>query len=145
VTRKFSTEVLVQWADVDLAGVVYFAHFFRFFSIAEAAFYRSMGPTMVEMEESLNIRLPRVDAHCRYIKPAYFGDHLQVELSIDHVYNKAIKYLFDVTREQDLVAEGHLVIVCVSRSDFKAIPLPTRLREMLEPYAPSKNMSEEKF
>ena len=144
MTRKFSTEVLVQWADVDLAGVVYFPHFFRYFSIAEAAFYRSMGPTMSELGESLEIYLPRLDAHCRYIKPVHFGDQLQIELSIDHIGDKTIKYLFEVTRSQDLVAQGHLVIISVSISDFKPTPLPTRLREMLEPYAPSKNMSEEK-
>jgi len=142
MTSKFSTEVLVEWADVDLAGVVYFPHFFRFFSIAEAAFYRSMGPTMLELEESLEIRLPRVDAHCRFIKPVHFGDRLQIELSIDNVGSKTIKYLFDVKREQELVAQGHLLVASVSISDFKSTPLPTRLRQMLALYAPSKDLSQ---
>ena len=138
MTRKFSTEVEIHWADVDPAGVVYFPHFFRFFSIAEAAFYRSFGPTMLELENALGIHLPRVDAHCRYIKPVRFGEILQIEFSVAHVGSKTIKYQFDVKRTQELVAQGHLVVVSVTQSDFKSTPLPERLREMLAPYSAAK-------
>ena len=139
MTRHFSNEITVQWADVDLAGVVYFPHFFRYFRIAETEFYRSMGLTMVELEEELNIRLPRIDAHCRYLKPAKFGDQLTVTLKIEFISTKTIKYLFEVARYDEEIANGHLVIASVSMADFKSIPVPDRLREMLQPYLPSKN------
>jgi acyl-CoA thioester hydrolase len=142
MTRKFSNEVLVHWSDVDLAGVVYFPHFFRYFSMTETAFYRSLGPTMLELEESLDIRLPRVDAHCRYLKPVHFGERLTVELSIDQISKKTVKYGFDVVRDGELVAHGHLVIASVSMSDFKSVPLPDRLLELLQSYTPSEEKSQ---
>ena len=141
MTRKFSKEVLVPWSDVDLAGVVYFPHFFRYFSMTETEFYRSLGPTMLELEESLDIRLPRVDAYCRYLKPVHFGESLIVELAVDHIGRKTIKYGFDVVRDGELVAQGHLVIASVSMSDFKSVPIPDRLLELLQPYASSESTS----
>lgn len=137
MSRQFQTEVTVHWSDVDLAGVVYFPHFFRYFSIAETEFYRSNGLSMVELEESLDIHLPRVDARCRYLMPARFGDRLCIIMEIEHIGSKTVKYLFEARRGNDVIAQGHLVIATVSRADFKAIPLPGLLREFLRPYAPS--------
>lgn len=125
----------MEWADVDLAGVVFFPHFFRYFSVVEAEFYRSLGSTLLEAEESLGIRLPRVEAHCRYLSPARFGDRLSVGMGIERLTTKTIKYLFDVRRGEAAIADGYVVVASVSISDFKAVPLPARLREMLAPYA----------
>jgi acyl-CoA thioester hydrolase len=136
MTRRFTTEITVQWGDVDLAGVVYFPHFFRYVDIAEAEFYNSLGPTVLELEESLGIRLPRVEATCRFLKPARFGDRLSVTLEIERLSTKTVRYLFGVRRGNEAIAEGHLVIASVSIADFKAIPLPQKLRELLRPYAP---------
>ncbi len=134
---RFTAEVDVQWGDVDLAGVVYFPHFFRYANIAEAEFYHSLGSTVLELEESLGIRLPRVEASCRFLKPARFGDRLSVTLEIEQLSAKTVRYLFSVRRGDEAIAEGHLVIASVSITDFKAIPLPQRLRELLRPYAPA--------
>ena len=128
----FTTQLTVQWADVDLAGVVYFSHFFRYFNITETEFYRSLGSTVLELEESLGIRLPRADAHCRYLKPAHFGDRLSVRMDIGRIGTKTVKYLFDVRRGEEAIAAGHLVIASVSMAGFKSVPLPRELREMLE-------------
>jgi acyl-CoA thioester hydrolase len=136
MTRRFTTEITVRWGDVDLAGVVYFPHFFRYFDEAESEFYHSLGPNIVELEESLGIRLPRVEAHCRYLSPARFGDRLSISLEIERITTRTIKYLFGVRRGDEAVAEGHLVIASVSIANFKAIPLPQKLRELLQPYAP---------
>ncbi len=134
--KDFRYEIYVEWADVDLVGVVYFPHFFRYFSMTETAFYRSLGLTMLDLEESLAIRLPRVDAQCRFRKPARFGDRLTIRMNISRLGRKTITYAFEVLRGEDLIADGHLIIASVSITDFKSIPLPDKLLSMLEPYAP---------
>ncbi len=137
MSRRFTAPMSVEWGDVDLAGVVYYPHFFRYFSITESKFYASMGKSMLELEESLGIRLPRVEAYCRYLSPARFGDQLDISLEIEHIGTKTVKYLFDVQRDETAIASGHLVISSVSMADFKAIPLPEDLLRFLEPYAPA--------
>lgn len=142
MSRQFKTELTVQWGDVDLAGVVYFPHFFRYFSITETEFYRANGLNMVELEEWLNIRLPRVDARCQYLMPARFGDRLTISMEIEHVGTKTLKYLFQVWRGNDKIAQGHLVLAAASMAEFKSVPLPVELREFLEPFAPSHGAAE---
>jgi hypothetical protein len=41
-----------------------------------------------------------------------------------------------------LVAQGHLVIASVSMSDFKSVPLPDKLLEMLDPFTSSETLSD---
>ncbi len=136
MSREFEHQINVEWGDTDLVGVVYFPNYFRYFSMTETAFYRSLGLTMLELEESLGIRLPRVDAQCSFRKPARFGDHLNVRMRIAHMGEKTIKYVFHTQRGDELIAEGHVIIASVSLETFKSIPLPQRLTAMLEPYAP---------
>ena len=137
MTKRFTTELTVQWGDVDLAGVVYYPHFFRYFSIAETEFYRSLGPTMLEIEDGQEIRLPRVDAGCKFLNPAHFGDNLTISLEIACIGEKTIKYLFVVKRENDEIAKGHLIIASVSQKEFKSVPLPEEFLELLQPFAPT--------
>lgn len=136
MSQRFATTIRVQWADVDLAGVVYFPHFFRYFSEAETAFYRSLGPGLLQLEESLGIRLPRVEAACQYLKPARFGDQLEVSLKIARMTSKSVRYEFNVSRGSDALAIGHVVIASVTIAEFKAVDLPRPLRELLQPFAP---------
>jgi acyl-CoA thioesterase FadM len=36
--------------------------------------------------------------------------------------------------DPDLAAEGHIVLACVSRSTFKAVPIPDEIKQRLSPY-----------
>ncbi len=139
MSPRFRTDVWVEWGDVDLAGVVYFAQFFRYFGATESAFYRSLGLTLLELEESLGIRLPRIEAHCNYLRPARFGDLLNVSLEIERLSTKTVKYLFRVHCEEQAIATGHLVIASVSMHNFRAIPLPEDLRTLLQPFVSPSN------
>jgi acyl-CoA thioesterase FadM len=50
--------------------------------------------------------------------------------------DKSLTLQFEVTRkgETDLVAEGHVVLACVSRSTFKSMSIPSEIIEALRPY-----------
>jgi acyl-CoA thioesterase FadM len=37
--------------------------------------------------------------------------------------------------ESDLVAEGHVVLACVSRSTFKSTPVPAEIIQALRPWS----------
>jgi acyl-CoA thioesterase FadM len=37
-------------------------------------------------------------------------------------------------RDADLVAEGHSIPACVSRSTFESTPIPDEIRDRLQPY-----------
>ena len=135
---RFSIEHRVPWPDVDLVGVVYFARFLSYFEMAEVEWMRAQK---IDYEGLLNkekIWLPRVSAHCDYKSPARFGDLLSIEMKLGRLGRSSFKLVYEAYRlpERTQLAEGYMVVAAVSRSTFKAVPLPDELREVLQTLEP---------
>lgn len=124
----------VRWRDVDLAGIVHFAHFVSYFEVAEHEWIRSYGTEYGEFLEKLSICMPRVSVHCDFHAPARLDDLLSIEVKLERMGNTSFTLGFDTVRDSDgeHVAEGSFVIATVSRTSFKPIRVPERVREMLE-------------
>ena len=46
MASEFRTRRFVEFADTDMAGMVHFAHYFRYMESAEHEFFRSQGFTL---------------------------------------------------------------------------------------------------
>lgn len=131
---SFKTLYRVSWADTDAAQMVYFSNFFRFFSKAEEDFYEHLG--LLELFATKEVILPRVEAHCQYKKPAKFNDLLEIELTVEDLKEKSVKYGFKIYNKKtnELIAEGYLVAVAVNRHTLKAIQIPQEIVEKLRAF-----------
>jgi acyl-CoA thioester hydrolase len=132
---SFKTSVRVTWADTDAAQVVHYSKYFVFFERAEEEFYRSLDFSFVDFKNR-GLWFPRVEAFCQYKKPAKFGDLLEIELTVDELKVKSVKYGFKVTndRTSDLLAIGYLVIVAADRQTGRATQIPVEIVEKLKPF-----------
>jgi acyl-CoA thioester hydrolase len=132
---SFKTSVRVTWADTDAAQVVHYSKYFVFFERAEEEFYRSLGFSFVDFRNR-GLWFPRVEAFCQYKKPAKFGDLLEIELTVDELKVKSVKYGFKVTndRTSDLLAIGYLVIMAADRQTGRATQIPVEIVEKLKPF-----------
>jgi acyl-CoA thioester hydrolase len=130
----FVYEYRVRWRDVDLAGIVHFAHFVTYFEAAEHEWVRSCGTEYGAFLEKLGICMPRVSLNCNYHAPARLDDLLMIEVKSERTGNTSFALAFDIYRGEDRehVADGQFVITTVSRASFKPCPVPEELREMLE-------------
>jgi acyl-CoA thioesterase FadM len=63
-------------------------------------------------------------------------DPIEVSAYVGRFGNKSLTLRFEVTRkgEKDMVADGHVVLACVSRSTFKSLPIPAEIVQALTPY-----------
>jgi acyl-CoA thioester hydrolase len=124
----------VRWRDVDLAGIVHFAHFVAYFEAAEQEWIRSYGIDFGAFLQKLDICMPRVSLHCNYHAPARLDDLLAINVKLGRIGRTSFTLGFDVYRNADRehVAEGHFVITTVSRTSFKPVRVPEELREMLD-------------
>ncbi|MFQ6015877.1 MAG: acyl-CoA thioesterase [Anaerolineae bacterium] len=140
MNKSFTTEIRVRWSDIDVAEVVYFGHYFRYFEMAEEDFYRSLGYSPLELEEELGVRLPRIEAHCRFLRPARMSDLLSVTMRVGEIGRKTITYNFEVRKREDeqLLAEGQIVAASVAMDGSRAVELPPKLVKLLEPYLEQK-------
>jgi acyl-CoA thioester hydrolase len=127
--------VRVTWSDTDAAQIVHYSKYFVFLERAEEELYRSLGFSFTDLA-SKGLCFPRVEAFCQYKKPARFNDLLEVELTIEELKEKSVKYGFKVNNKEtgDLLAVGHLVVVAVDRQTGKATQIPLEIVEKLKSF-----------
>jgi len=139
--HRFVYRDIVQFSDTDMAGIMHFANFFRFVERAEHAFYRSLGLSIVEkkhlLPEGEPVGWPRVHASCDYFAPLRFEDDVEVELLIEEIRTRSLKYLFRVRKPGGaLAAEGHIATVCVRKDpetrEMRAVAIPERILSKIE-------------
>lgn len=136
MTKRFIIEEHVRWSDIDRAGIIYYGQFLRFFEIAETELFRSVGLAYSLVFDRFDIWLPRVQIHFDFRKPLVLDDLIEVSAYVGRFGNKSLTLQFEVNKkgETDLVAEGHVVLACVSRSTFKSVSVPSEITEALRPY-----------
>lgn len=128
----FKHSFRVRWVDTDIAGVMHYSNFLRYFEACEEEFYRSLGITLSAIRDKYRIMLPRIEAHCQYKAPCRFDDQFEVSLRVRDVGEKTITYDFQLLRTEDskLAAEGYLKCIAVNL-DWKAVPLPDEFAKMI--------------
>ncbi len=126
--------IRVEWCDTDLAGIVYYANFFRYCEMAESELFRRLGTSKTGMTDEFNVLLPRVRAHCDYHAPARYNDLLELRFWVGRIGKRSIRYEFEFRREGRRIARGHLITACVSKESFRSVEIPEGLAAMLAPY-----------
>jgi YbgC/YbaW family acyl-CoA thioester hydrolase len=136
----------VEFADTDVAGIMHFSNFFKFMEVAEHAFYRSLGFSVLPFsdgseEGDLKVGWPRVHASADFRLPLRFEEEVEIELLIEEVRNRTVKYYFNFWKNPDseekraVAATGRFTVVCVSfdadTRRMKAVALPDEWREKI--------------
>ena len=134
MAKRFIIEEHVRWSDTDRAGIIYYGQFLRFFEIAETELFRSVGLPYSEVFDRFDIWLPRVQIHFDFRKPLLLDDLIEVSAYVGRFGNKSLTLRFEVNKKDELAAEGHVVLACVSRSTFQSVPVPPPIVEALKPY-----------
>ncbi len=134
---RFRVSEFVRWSDIDLAGIICYGAYVRFFEIAESELFRAVGFPFSELFERFDFWLPRAQLHFEFRQPARLDDHLDVEMWVARVGNSSLRLEFEVRKgdaERAVTAQGYAVLVAARRSDLRPIPLPPELVAALAPY-----------
>lgn len=134
--RPFVISEYVRWGDIDLAGIICYGAYIRFYELAETEIFRSAGLPFREMFERYDIWLPRKVMHTEFFAPAHLDDRLKVVTYFSRVGRTSLTINFDVMSGDGatLHAAAYQVLVCVSRSTFAAQPLPADVVRAVEPF-----------
>lgn len=98
--------------------------------------FRAVRLPYSEVFEKFDIWLPRVQIHFDFRRPLMLDDPIEVSAYVGRFGNRSLMLRFDVTKKgkTDLVAEGHVVLACVSRKTFKCVRVPAEILARLAPY-----------
>ncbi len=132
----------VQFADTDMAGIVHFSNFFRYMERVEHDFFRALGMSIWDGHNEVaaedRVGWPRVHASCDYKAPLHFEEVFTMELLVEEVRRKTLRYLVRFWKKDGtLGAEGRIIAACVQRDKatgrMKAVDIPDRIRDKIEP------------
>jgi 4-hydroxybenzoyl-CoA thioesterase len=127
----------VHFGDCDPAGIVYFPNFSRWMDEASLAFFMACGlPPWRALTATRGIvGTPLLEIHTRFLKPATYGETIEVHTSIESWAAKTFVHRHQVRRGDDLLCEGTEVRAFVIRDPadpqrLKAIPVPEDIRAL---------------
>jgi len=130
-----TSEIRVAFGDTDPYGVIFFASYFKYFhrGIEDFLISRDLVPAEVFKNKEKKFGLPIVQASCRFLSPARYGDQLLLETRLKKVNRKVLIFSFSIRRneEEKLVAEGEATLVGIN-NHWKSWPLPANLLDRLK-------------
>jgi acyl-CoA thioester hydrolase len=122
----------IQFYETDMAGLVHFSWYYRYFEEAEHALWRAAGLTIASQADT--IRYPRVSASCEFRAPLRFEDEIDITIAVAAIGSRTIKYDATIHLADALVARGSMTIACIDTSHGsrpRAIDIPTEVAKAL--------------
>jgi acyl-CoA thioester hydrolase len=133
--RRHRVQERVRWSEVDASGIILWSAYTRLVELAETELFRAAGFPYATMWDELDIWLPRVQFHVDYRSPARLDDLLDTEIWVARIGRSSIRFEFAVSNAgAEMVAEGYLAIVAISRADGRSVEVPGPLAQALAPY-----------
>ena len=131
--RIFDSRLRVQWADVDVAGILYFAAYWRFIEMAEMDMFRELGFPYNQVFEDFDFWLPRVHVEGEYHAPAAMDDWLRMRTHIEKVGVSSVRWRTVAYNERtgEPGAAFLVTVACMDRATKKSRPLPEEFRTAL--------------
>lgn len=120
----------VYYEDTDLAGIVYYANYFKFIERARTEWVRELGvdQNALKRGEGLVFAVSRVEAD--YKIPGKFDDVLSVETQMRKLTGARIVLDQCIYRNTDLLFESAVTLVCLNDSG-KPARIPAEIRRQL--------------
>ena len=134
--EDFRVSRRVAFAETDVAGLVHFSNFFRYFEDAEHALWREAGLS-IHPEDS-SIGWPRVSAACEFHRPLKFEQQFEISVEISELGKRTIGYRGAITKDGERIATANWKIACVSRlpdGSIKSAEIPSDVAERLKRFA----------
>ena len=129
--------VEVCFGDCDPAGIVFFPNFSKWMDTASLAFFMACGvPPWRELVKTRGIiGTPLLEIHTKFLKPATYGETIEVHTSVEEWSAKTFRHRHQVRRGDDLLCDGTEVrAFCVrdpaNPDRIKAIPIPEDIQAL---------------
>ena len=119
-------EIRVRYQETDAQGRVHHGNFINYFEIGRVELLRAAGSSYRLLEES-GLLLVVTEIHCNYVQPAEYDDLLSLKTRLLSSKGVRIKHQYQVTRGEQLIADGWSVVAAVS-ADGNVTRLPKWLR-----------------
>lgn len=130
-TAEFIMPIRVYYEDTDVAGVVYYANYLKFYERGRTEWLRFLGYDQdVLIDQGLAFAVAHVDAS--YFAPARFNDALLVVTKVLKSGNASMIFKQHIVTDNDekkLLNEATIRVACVDLNTMKPQSMPENLKE----------------
>ena len=129
-----SHRLRVRWAEVDMQGVVFNAHYFLYFDVAIAEYWRAIRFDYPKSLQPLGGDVFAVKASAEFHGSAGYEDELDVCCRCARLGRSSMQFLLGIWRGDELLTSGELLYVYVELATKRSAPVPDMLREAIVAY-----------
>lgn len=128
--KAFRT-IATRWMDNDPYGHVNNVVYYSWFDSAVNAHLIEQGALDIHHGETIGLV---VETHCNYFAPVEFPQSVETGIRVARIGQSSVRYEVGVFLQggELTVAKGHFVHVYVDRASRRPVPLPARLKSVLE-------------
>jgi acyl-CoA thioester hydrolase len=121
-----------RWMDNDAYGHVNNVVYYSWFDTAVNAYLIEQGALDIHAGATIGLV---IETQCNYFAPLAFPQTVEAGIRVARLGGSSVRYEVGLFAEgQPLTAAaGHFVHVYVDREQRRPVPLPLRLREVLQP------------
>jgi acyl-CoA thioester hydrolase len=130
-----ATQVRVRYAETDQMNVVYHGNYAQYFEVGRAESIRKLGFTYKALEET-GVKMPVVELHIRYLRPAHYDDLLTVKTIIRELPTAhKIEFHQEVFNEENLLlTTGRVVLYFLDAKTNQKTNMPLELKNILQKF-----------
>lgn len=116
-------------------GFLYYGNYALYYEVARADMIREAGYPYSEMERDGTV-MPVVKMNAKFLKPALYEELIRVETTIMELHKHPfITFHHKLFNEQnELIHKGEVTLTFYNPLTKKRVPMPERLRKILEPH-----------
>ncbi len=133
MAEPFATTLRVRYAECDLQGVVFNAHYLAYIDVAMTELWRAaVGGYRTMLDNGVDMVV--AETRLRFHASAKFDDQLRLEVGVSELGNTSIHTHHRVLGDGELLVEADMRHVTVDLSTLKKTPIPDWLRAGLSPW-----------
>ncbi len=131
---KHSKNIRIYYEDTDAGGVVYHANYLNFAERARTEFLRDIGFENSDLHENEGVIFVVRHIEIDYLKTAHLDDLLQVRTTITKLKNSSFIMHQPIFKNDILIADMRVVLVCVDVDGYKPARLPNNVKEAFKSF-----------
>lgn len=133
MSEAFVYELRVRYAEADMQGYAFNAHYFTWMDTAHVELMRAAVGTHGELVAS-GFDYVVAEQSARYRSAARFDDEIAIAVTIEPIGNSSMTSRYRFTRGDELLVEAWVRHVCVDSVTYAKASWPERVRDGLAPY-----------
>ena len=124
----------VRWAEVDMQGIVFNAHYLMYFDVGMTEYWRALALPYAEAMQALGGELYVRKATLEFAASARMDDDLDVALRCERIGHTSMTMTGAIFRGERALVGAEIVYVFADPATQSARPVPAALRELIQRY-----------